>query len=286
MKFISQNYKEKNVMKVALPVTVKFLQKENKELARNLASYLSLAANDYAQYLSPHVLIILESIISGNYGLCRALPEIYKVSPDHLSQNAPFLVALLSKCEMHEKEALLSLFDLIADSRPMVLENCIDRLCDCLTDSHSVAMTMDIILKMSEHRLLCINEHVEKVKTAAKLFPTTIAVVAKILSSIGLTKDRAQYALEFIYEEYPNAIDRATQKILRDEAKKLCQNYPVLFSDKYLAIMNPNAKQTLTKTSGGVTIVKLNSTDNPQNNVHYQGDNTVTSLVNNVNGEI
>lgn len=52
-------------MEVALPVTVKFLHKGNKELSRNLARYLSLAAIEHASLLSPHVQPVLDSIISG-----------------------------------------------------------------------------------------------------------------------------------------------------------------------------------------------------------------------------
>lgn len=52
-------------MQRALPVAVKFLHKGNKELSRNMASYLSLAAIDYASLLTPHVQPIMDSIISG-----------------------------------------------------------------------------------------------------------------------------------------------------------------------------------------------------------------------------
>lgn len=52
-------------MEVALPVAVKFLNKGNKELSSNLASYLSLAAIEYSYLLSPHVHLILESLVEG-----------------------------------------------------------------------------------------------------------------------------------------------------------------------------------------------------------------------------
>lgn len=52
-------------MKISLPVAVQFLPKGNRELSRNLASYLSLAAIDYAYLLSPHVTSIMDSIMAG-----------------------------------------------------------------------------------------------------------------------------------------------------------------------------------------------------------------------------
>lgn len=53
-------------MQRALPVAVKFLHKGNKELSRNMASYLSLAAIEHASLLTPHVQPIMDSIISGD----------------------------------------------------------------------------------------------------------------------------------------------------------------------------------------------------------------------------
>jgi hypothetical protein len=71
-------------MKRALPVAVKFLHKGNKELSRNMSSYLSLAAIENADLLAKHIQLIIDSIISGNKFnvywilkmLCDCTPEI------------------------------------------------------------------------------------------------------------------------------------------------------------------------------------------------------------------
>lgn len=107
-------------MELALPVAVKFLPKGNKELSKNLVSYLSLAAIDYAYLLSPHVDSILDSIQSGNYGLCRILCQIHEVAPEKVVPHATMLIALLPKCELSEKLALLQLFAAIAQKKPKV----------------------------------------------------------------------------------------------------------------------------------------------------------------------
>ena len=52
-------------MKRVLPVAVKFLHKGNKEISRNMASYLSLAAVHNARLLSRHIQLIIDSVISG-----------------------------------------------------------------------------------------------------------------------------------------------------------------------------------------------------------------------------
>lgn len=52
-------------MKIVLPISVQFLHKDNGILARNMVSYLSLAAIYNFPLLSKHVQTILISIISG-----------------------------------------------------------------------------------------------------------------------------------------------------------------------------------------------------------------------------
>lgn len=52
-------------MALALPVSVKFLHKGNKELSRNMCSYLSLSAIEAADLLAKHVQPIIDSAISG-----------------------------------------------------------------------------------------------------------------------------------------------------------------------------------------------------------------------------
>lgn len=110
-------------MELALPIAVKFLQKGNRELSKNLVSYLSLAAIDYANLLSPHVQSILDSIRAGNYGLCRVLCQIYEVAPEKVTPHAALLISLLPKCDLQEKLALLQLFASIAQKKPSVREH-------------------------------------------------------------------------------------------------------------------------------------------------------------------
>lgn len=108
-------------MERALPIAVKFLQKGNKELSKNLASYLSLAAIEYAYLLGPHIAQILDSIAIGNYGLCQILPQIYEVSTSLLDKKAVMLLPLLRTCDVHEKLALLQLLTMMMRKNPSVI---------------------------------------------------------------------------------------------------------------------------------------------------------------------
>lgn len=87
-------------MERALPVAVKFLHKGNKEMSRNMASYLSLAAIDHASLLSPHVQPIMDSIISGIH--LDKFVSLVSVIKTISSENLPFdykrkLIFCLSK---------------------------------------------------------------------------------------------------------------------------------------------------------------------------------------------
>ena len=62
-------------MAQALPVAVRFLHQGNKELSRNLSSYLSLAAIDNAALLAEHIEPIIASIIAGKKRLSNDCME-------------------------------------------------------------------------------------------------------------------------------------------------------------------------------------------------------------------
>ncbi|KAF6718806.1 Ventricular zone-expressed PH domain-containing protein [Oryzias melastigma] len=60
---ILQNYSSPSVMVLAVPVAVRFLQRGNRELSRNMSSYLSLAAIAKADLLAEHTEAITVSVL-------------------------------------------------------------------------------------------------------------------------------------------------------------------------------------------------------------------------------
>lgn len=265
------NYSKKIVMQKALPVAVKFLHKGNKELSRNMASYLSLAAMEHAYLLTPHVQPIMDSIISGNYPLCRVLPNIYEVSPEPFQGHSMALVSLLPHCDSQEKLALLNLFSLMAKDKPSLLEASVPQLCEYLSSPATAASTLQIFLHMAEKQPALLADHVNAVKQAAQRHPQTVCLAAQIIGAVGkLSKDRAQDALNFVLEYLPKA-DRGSQSTLLREATLLCSSCPVLFTDKVLAGVRQRhhtSTNQLTQnnqvTSGGVTIVKVGGQPIPE----------------------
>ncbi|XP_053677160.1 protein melted [Anopheles nili] len=258
------NYSKQVVMEVTLPVAVKFLNQGNLELSRNLASYLSSAAIEYSYLLSSHVHVILESLFGGNYGLCHVLSQIYEATPDPINDAGPKFVEIVPRCELQEQLVILQLLVTIAKVRPSSLTESIPSLLELATTRLPLtAATLLVLLKLAESKPIKLAEYTDAFKQIVHGVPQTVGFVAQILSAIGRCgKDRAQIALDFVLEHLPRA-DRALQTILLNEATKLCTKYPVLFTDKVTSVVrqrqlsnNTQIKQT---TSGGVTIVNLNS---------------------------
>lgn len=186
-------------MERALPVAVKFLQKGNKELSKNLASYLSLAAIEYAYLLGPHISHILDSIAIGNYGLCQILPQIYEISAPVLDKKVFILVPLLRTCEVHDKLALLQLFSMILRKSPAALEGSISQICDTLsTDSAPVlTSTMNLLLRVAEEYPAKLHNHFPKIREAAEKHPSCAAAASQVLTTAGKSNRVSSLRINF-----------------------------------------------------------------------------------------
>ncbi|XP_047505297.1 protein melted [Pieris napi] len=268
------------VMELFLPVAVQFLHKGNREISRHMARYLSLAAVHHAGLLKPHVQTIMDSIMSGNYPLCRILTNLYEVCPEPLEGHVTALVALLPHAEPVEKSSLFGLFEQIASRRPEALKTAVPQLLSylCLNtapQNDPGCMCIDllqVIASVSASRPSLVVEQTGVIKRAARpphSSPQSAALIATILARLGTTsRERAQEALNFVVERLHGA-EWSEQAGLIREATALCSAYPALFTDRLLAALRANhgnrPKSThgeINRTSGGVTIVKLNQNSN------------------------
>ncbi|XP_071445724.1 protein melted [Hetaerina americana] len=261
------NYSKKEVMKCALPVAVKFLHKGNRELSRNMSSYLSLAAIENADLLSQHIQPIIDSIISGNYALARVLPQIYAVNSDALHEHTLELVSLLPICENAERLALLSLFALIAKNKPALLEPSVPQLCEHLCAGATAPAAMQVFLALASSRPHILVDHLAQIKGAADSHPNTLCLAAQVVSSVGkISKDRAEEALNFVLEHLPKA-DRGSQGTLLREATLLCTSYPSLFTERMLAEVrqaNNNNSNSSGSTSDASSLAQRQHNHTPQ----------------------
>ncbi|RVE54982.1 hypothetical protein evm_000349 [Chilo suppressalis] len=274
-----EHYSNKNVMELFLPVAVQFLHKGNREISRHMARYLSLAAVHHAALLKPHVQTIMDSIMSGNYPLCRILTNLYEVCPEPLEAHATALVSLLPHAEPVEKSALFALLEQMAARRPDALRACVPQLLSYVCPATAPqadpgCMCVDILQVMvcvSRRRASLVREHsaaIERAGRAPHAAPPAPALAAAALATLGYSdRDRAAEALSFVLEQLPRA-ERGAQAALLREATSLCSAYPALFTDRVLAAVRaatnagnrPKSEIStgeVNRTSGGVTIVKL-----------------------------
>lgn len=269
---------------------MKFLNKENKELSRNLASYLSLAAIEYTSLLVPYIDIILNSLLCGNYSLARVVLQLYEISSEPaIITRTRSIIDILPKCDTIDKNILLQLIATIIQSNnttnngiSLLVIDKLPQFFDLILTSSTATQALMVLLRLAEKKPNVFHEYIEFLIITAHKYPNTICLVGQILSAISKNKEKAQIALEFIMDSLPNT-DRSSQTILLQEAVKLCSQYPILFNDKLTAVIrqrNLSQQSLLTQKpnsqskSSNITIVNLNSSPSnvpsarPSQNTH------------------
>lgn len=262
------NYNKKVVMEKCLPIAVKFLDKENDEMSKNLASYLSLAAIEYTNLLVPYVDIILRSLINGNYSLSRVVLQLFDYGNEReIISRTKNILDILSKCDACDKNILLQLlanimnnplFDdinIVLDKLPLFL--------DFILELATANQALIVLLRLAEKKPSVFHEYIDFLKLTAQNHLGTVCLIGQILTAVGKkNKEKASIALEFIMENL-SLVDYTSQTILLQEAVKLCSFYPILFTDKITAAIRQHTSQkknSETKLSGNnITIVNLNS---------------------------
>lgn len=223
------NHHKKTVMKLALPVAVKFLHRGNRELSHNLSRYLSLAAVNNAELLSPHVQPIVDSVISGNYALARVLPSIYVVNKEPIHEHLMALISLLPLCESADKLNLLALFELVAKHKPSLLESNVPQLSSCLGGGSTTGCVLKIFQELAAAKPQLFSEYLAKMKAVALAQPGHLTLVAHIMAAVGrLSLERGRECLEFLVSQLSAKGDHNTQLALLREVKHLADAFPAL----------------------------------------------------------
>uniref|UniRef100_A0A3B3Y476 PH domain-containing protein n=1 Tax=Poecilia mexicana TaxID=48701 RepID=A0A3B3Y476_9TELE len=117
---ILQNYSCPSVMALAVPVAVRFLQGGNRELSRNMSSYLSLAAIAKADLLAEHTEAITVSVLGGNHMMLRVLPSVYPKQPHTIHHHLGSLTAMMPRLETPEQQHLIRLIQMVAEQHPLM----------------------------------------------------------------------------------------------------------------------------------------------------------------------
>ncbi|NWV08930.1 MELT protein, partial [Ptilonorhynchus violaceus] len=222
MSCILQNYNRPPVMALAVPVAVKFLQRGNKELCRNMSSYLSLAAIAKAELLAEHTETIVTSVLQGNSMLLRVLPALYEKRPQPIAQRLPELLAPTAPLDPAERHHLLRLLHTVARRREQgVLKECLPFLFGHLRDPNHSEAILNILLEISSYEPAALAPFLPTLREIGESFPSLIGQTAKIFGAVGhLDEERARTSLLYLVSQLAN-MEHSFHHILLLEIKCL-----------------------------------------------------------------
>ncbi|XP_015493545.1 ventricular zone-expressed PH domain-containing protein homolog 1 isoform X1 [Parus major] len=226
MSCILQNYNRPPVMALAVPVAVKFLQRGNKELCRNMSSYLSLAAIAEAELLAEHTETILRSVLQGNSMLLRVLPALYEKRPQPIRARLRELVAPLAQLDPSEQLHLLRLLHTVARKRELgVLKECLPFLFGHLRDPNHSEVILNILLEISSYEPAALAPFLPTLREIGESFPSLIGQTAKIFGAVGhLDEERARTSLLYLVNQLAS-MEHSFHHILLLEIKSLTDTF-------------------------------------------------------------
>ncbi|XP_016155953.1 PREDICTED: ventricular zone-expressed PH domain-containing protein homolog 1 [Ficedula albicollis] len=226
MSCILQNYNRPPVMALAVPVAVKFLQRGNKELCRNMSSYLSLAAIAKAELLAEHTETILRSVLQGNWMLLRVLPALLEQRPRPILARLPDLVAPMAQLDPPEQLHLLRLLHTVARKRQLgVLKECLPFLFGHLRDPNHSEVILNILLEISSYEPAALAPFLPTLREIGEAFPTLIGQTAKIFGAVGhLDEERARASLLYLVNQLAS-MEHSSHHLLLLEIKSLTDSF-------------------------------------------------------------
>ncbi|NWW32682.1 MELT protein, partial [Panurus biarmicus] len=250
MSCILQNYNQPPVMALAVPVAVKFLQRGNKELCRNMSSYLSLAAIAEAELLAEHTETILRSVLQGNSMLLRVLPALYEKQPQPIHARLRDLVAPMARLDPPEQLHLLRLLLTVARKRELgVLKECLPFLFGHLRDPNHSEVILSILLEISSYEPAALAPFLPTLREIAESFPSLIGQTAKIFGAVGhLDEERARTSLLYLVNQLAS-MEHSFHHILLLEIKSL--------TDSFSSILGAQSRDIYRMSNSFSAIAKL-----------------------------
>ncbi|KFQ26858.1 Ventricular zone-expressed PH domain-containing protein 1, partial [Mesitornis unicolor] len=245
-----QNYNQPPVMALAVPVAVKFLQRGNKELCRNMSSYLSLAAIAKADLLAEHTDTIVKSVLQGNVLLLRVLPALYERRPQPINLCLRDLVALAAQLDPAEHHHLLRLLQTVARKKEFgVKRECIPFLFGHLRDPNHSDIVLNILIEISSCEPTALAAFLPALKEIGEAFPGLIGQTAKIFGAVGrVDEERARTCLMYLVTQLAN-MEHSFHHILLLEIKSL--------TDAFSSILGPQSRDIYRMSNSFTAIAKL-----------------------------
>uniref|UniRef100_A0A8C7VP55 PH domain-containing protein n=1 Tax=Oncorhynchus mykiss TaxID=8022 RepID=A0A8C7VP55_ONCMY len=246
---ILQNYSRPPVMALAVPVAVRFLQRGNRELSRNMSSYLSLTAMDKAELLAEHTEAITCSVLGGNHMLLRVLPSVYPKLPHAIHRHLGNLTAMMSQLESPEQQHLLRLIQMVAEQQPQVLSPLVPSLVGYLGDTSLNETLLAALVYVSQASPASMAPFLPTLRVVGQQYPVLLGHVVKIHRAVGLTSEcQARSSLVYLVSLL-GSMDHSFHHTLLLEIRAL--------TDRYTSILGGCAKDIYRMSNSFTSIARL-----------------------------
>lgn len=249
MSCILQNYSNPSVMSLAVPVAVKCLEMGNRELARNMSNYLSLAAIGKADILATHTPKIVNSVLHGNVVLLRVLPSVYKRHPESINCRVTELVQLMPALEPPEQHQLVRLLQMITKQYPQVLNESISLLIKQLKEPSHSDVILNILVDLVTSDQHALDNSIEDLKHMAERCPTLLGQIAKVFGVVGcISEEKARSSLVYLVTQLAD-MEHCYHHILLLEIKTI--------TDTFSNILGSQSKDIYCMSNSFTAIAKL-----------------------------
>ncbi|KAM9733807.1 ventricular zone-expressed PH domain-containing protein isoform 1-T3 [Menidia menidia] len=225
---ILQNYSCPSVMVLAVPVAVRFLQRGNKELSRNMSSYLSLAAIAKADLLAEHTEAITVSVLGGNHMLLRVLPSVYPKKPDIIHRHMGSLTAMMSRLESPEQQHLIRLIQVVAEQHPLMLSPNVPTLVTYLSEHSLTEPLLGALVDVSQASPSSLVSFLPTLRTVGQQSTAFLGHVAKIHGAVGIISETHAHSALVYLVSLLDSMEHSFHHTLLLEIGALTDRYPSL----------------------------------------------------------
>uniref|UniRef100_A0A8C9ZZH1 Ventricular zone expressed PH domain-containing 1 n=1 Tax=Sander lucioperca TaxID=283035 RepID=A0A8C9ZZH1_SANLU len=225
---ILQNYSCPSVMVLAVPVAVRFLQRGNRELSRNMSSYLSLAAIAKADLLAEHTEAITLSVLGGNHMLLRVLPSVYPRQPDTIHCHLGNLTAMMSQLESPEQQHLIRLIQIVAEQHPLMLSPQVPTLVSYLGDQSLTEALLGALVDVSQASPSSLVSFLPTLRIVGQKCPALLGHVAKIHGAVGIISETHAHSSLVYLVSCLGSMEHSFHHTLLLEIRALTDRYPSL----------------------------------------------------------
>ncbi|XP_034024000.1 ventricular zone-expressed PH domain-containing protein [Thalassophryne amazonica] len=225
---ILQNYSCPSVMVLAVPVAVRFLHRGNRELSRNMSSYLSLAAIAKADLLAEHTEAITLSVLRGNHMLLRVLPSIYPRQPNAMHRHLGNLTVMMPQLESTDQKHLIRLLQLVAEQHPLMLTPQVPALVTYLSDHSVTEALLGVLVDLSQACPSLLVRFLPVLRVVGQQHLPLLGHVAKIHGAVGILSETHAHSSLVYLVSLLGSMEHSFHHTVLLEVRALADHYPNL----------------------------------------------------------